>query len=234
MATIQGEDALENEEELEQTKEWVVLKDGIEAEKDAIEALKDGLELLKDDLEARYEAAKDSGDLELAAGILAEIEGVRTQIQSYKLEMKEKIQNMHEVMKQQYTAEELSADPSLTVLPVENIYFTGGTMKFDTPPVIKDGRTLIPIRSISTALGAEVTWNSEERKAVIEYGDAVIEFNVDEGIVYLNGQETEIDVPAKIMNGRIVVPLRFVIENMDLEVEWEQETQTIIISEEQV
>ena len=122
----------------------------------------EALELMKDDLEADYEAAKESGDLELAAGILDEIEGIRAQIQGYKLEMKEKIQNMHEVMKQQYTAEEwanlqaaadaLSADPSLTVLPVENVYFTGGMMKFDTPPVIKDGRTLIPIRAISAAL----------------------------------------------------------------------------------
>jgi len=229
------------DEEQEQLKEWIVLKDALEAEKDAIELQKDELELDKADLEVKYEAAKESGDLVSAADYWAQIEAIRAQIQSCKLGMKAKIQDMHEVMKQQYTAEEwaalqavaaeLSADPSLTVLDVENIYFTGGKMKFDRPPVIKDGRTLVPIRSISTALGADVTWNSDEHTAIIVYGGTTIEFNIENDIVYLNGQEAQIDVPAEIMKGRIVVPLRFVIENMDLEVEYEEETQTIIISE---
>ncbi|MDD2218078.1 MAG: hypothetical protein PHX63_06560 [Eubacteriales bacterium] len=48
-----------------QSKEWKNLKNELKAEKDYIESLKDELELTKDDLEDKYEAAKESGDLEV-------------------------------------------------------------------------------------------------------------------------------------------------------------------------
>ena len=84
------------DEEQEQLKEWIVLKDALEAEKDAIELQKDELELDKADLEVKYEAAKESGDLVSAADYWAQIEAIRAQIQSCKLGMKAKIQDMHE------------------------------------------------------------------------------------------------------------------------------------------
>ncbi|MDD4799028.1 MAG: copper amine oxidase N-terminal domain-containing protein, partial [Clostridia bacterium] len=43
--------------------------------------------------------------------------------------------------------------------------------------------------------------------------------------------ETELDVPAEIINNRIVVPLRFIVENMNLQIDWDQDTNTIEISE---
>lgn len=234
---------LENKEEFDkgQNKEWIKLKNSLEQEKDEIEALKDTLEEQKDALEEECEAAEESGDLETAASLKNQIEDMKQQINEYKLQMHNKIQNMHEVMKGQYTQEEwdalnetvetLTEEDDLTVLPVENVFFKGGNIKFDTPPIIKQNRALISIRSVSEAVGANVEWNKEKNMAKIHKGTIIIEFDFANTVVYVNGSETELDVPAEIINNRIVVPLRFIVENMNLQIDWDQDTNTIEISE---
>lgn len=238
---LEEEELEEEENEEEQIKEWEALKNQIEQEKDLIEDEKEDLEDDKDDLEELYEAAEALGDTEEMDRLLGLINEIKEQIEGLKEQMKLKIEDMHEVMKDQYTEEEwndlsakaevLRQNPAFTVLPVENVFYTGGNIKFDTPPVIKEGRTLISIRSVSEAMGADVTWDPLEKLAKVEKDNILIEFDMENNVISVNGEEVEVDVPAEIINGRIVVPLRFIVENMGLEIEWDSETSTIEISE---
>lgn len=100
---------------------------------------------------------------------------------------------------------------------------------FDVPPVIKSGRTLVPIRAISQSLGAEVNWNQEEQTAIIVKDGVEIKLVLNEVKAYVNGEEIELDVPSTSINSRIVVPLRFISEAFDAAVQWEDETDSIII-----
>jgi len=59
---------------------------------------------------------------------------------------------------------------------------------FDVPPVIKSGRTLVPIRAISQSLGAEVTWNQEEQTAIIEKDGVEIKLVLNEVKANVNGE----------------------------------------------
>ncbi|MDF1618691.1 copper amine oxidase N-terminal domain-containing protein [Petrocella sp. FN5] len=147
-----------------------------------------------------------------------------------------------QIARSRYSEEELSQlqevyknfnnQKNMRAIPVENIFFKNRDVKFDTPPVIKEGRTLIPVRAITEAMGATVTWNSEEKLVTIVKDDKTIVFDLINNITYVNDVEVPIDVPAGLMNNRTMVPLRFIAENLGLKVIWDEEAQTIEVDEE--
>ena len=118
---------------------------------------------------------------------------------------------------------------NVTVLPVENIIVKGAKVKFDTPPVIKSGRTLIPVKALTEAFGAEVKWISAERKVVITKDSTEIILKLDNNKIYVNGVESTIDVPACSINGRTVVPIKFIVEKMGLLVKWDSDSKVVEI-----
>ncbi len=96
-------------------------------------------------------------------------------------------------------------------------------------PVIVEGRTLVPLRSVFEALGAFVNWNNEEREVVSQRGDVNISLKVDSTQLVVNGQVKTLDVPACILNNRTMVPVRAVAEAFGCTVEWENDTKTVVI-----
>ncbi len=174
------------------------------------------------------------------------------QQQSQKLENKqEKAQQKSEQIKQKkeeiiksYTAEEINQvnetskkikneNKGIKVLPINSVVSKKGKMKFDTPPVIKGGRTLIPVRAITQGLGADVKWDEVTREVTISKGDITIVIQIDSRVVYVNGEKVEIDAPAEILSKRTYVPLRFIAETFNLKVNWDEETETIEIDDEE-
>jgi hypothetical protein len=82
----------------------------------------------------------------------------------------------------------------------------------DVTPVIKNDRTLIPIRFISENLGFDVFWDSKERRAVMSKDDMSISCKTDSYEIYVNEKKILLDVPSMIINDRLYVPLRAVSE----------------------
>lgn len=113
--------------------------------------------------------------------------------------------------------------------PGINVFVNGKKPVFDTPPVIKDGRTLVPVRAIVMALGADVKWDAENKEITIVKGETVIILQLDSKTALINGEEYELDVPAKSVNARTVLPLRFISEALKTQVNFDQETGIIII-----
>ncbi len=232
-------EALEEQGEDQEEKLWETAKNALEQEKDAIEDLKDQVEEQIEELEKQCEEAERSENPALVDSLKKQIAELKAQKDAYKAQMKSKIEQMKEVMKKNYSTEELEAlkavsakldsIPNVTVLPVENVLVSNADVKFDTPPVIKEGRTLIPVRAISEATGALVEWNAEEKKVTITKGEQEIILIPGENKVYVNNTSVVIDVPAQVMNSRTMVPLRFISENLGLTVEWDSETQSIEI-----
>lgn|GEM_PF-2152987 len=102
-------------------------------------------------------------------------------------------------------------------------------MSFDVPPVIKNGRTLVPLRAIFEELGAEVQWDEKTRTVTALKGDKVISLKIDSYDAEVDGSRVVLDVPAQIMNGRTLVPLRFVSEALGAIVTWNQRLQLVSI-----
>lgn len=90
--------------------------------------------------------------------------------------------------------------------------------------------TLIPIRGVSEALDANVEWDGENRMVEIEKDGRDMILYVDSGTAFLDGEAVTLEMPAKIKNNRTMVPLRFVMEAFDVEVNWDQDTRTVEIT----
>jgi hypothetical protein len=126
---------------------------------------------------------------------------------------------------------------NIMILQVGKATFTmnGSSKTLDSPPVIKNGRTLVPIRAIIEALAGTVGWDRTARKATVTLGSTTIELWIGKSVATVNGVSTPIDstdakVVPEIINGRTMLPLRFVTENLGATVAWEQSTQTITIT----
>ena len=105
----------------------------------------------------------------------------------------------------------------------KNLYFS------DQKPVILDGRTLVPVRTIFEELGFEVTWDATEQKVLGVKTDEKIEMYINNKTVKVNDQEITLDVPAQIINNRTMVPLRFIAESCDKNVNWQEENNIVWI-----
>lgn len=104
-------------------------------------------------------------------------------------------------------------------------------ISFDAEPFIENDRTLVPMRAIFEALGAEVAWDGEDR-TVISYdpvSDVSITMQIDSDVMFVGETAVKLDVPAKIVSDRTFVPLRAISESMNSEVNWDGATRTVTI-----
>ncbi len=106
----------------------------------------------------------------------------------------------------------------------------GTQLAFDVPPAIEDGRTLVPLRAIFEALGAEVLWDGKTQTVTALAGDTQIDLTIGQLTAHINNEPYTLDVPAKITDGRTMVPLRFVSEALGAKVQWDGSSQTITIT----
>ncbi len=114
--------------------------------------------------------------------------------------------------------------------PPITVWLNGAPLSFDTDPIMESNRTLVPMRAIFEALGAEVSWEQNTLTAIATNGNVQIEISIDSPIMYKNGQEIALDVPARLISDRTMVPVRAISESFDASVEWDGETQQVIIS----
>ena len=126
---------------------------------------------------------------------------------------------------------------TVVVLQIGKSTFTvnGASKMLDSPPVIKNGRTLVPIRAIIEALAGTVGWDATTKKATVTLGKKTIVLWIGKSAATVNGVSTLIDstnakVVPEIINGRTMLPLRFVTQNLGATVGWDQNTQTITIT----
>lgn len=111
------------------------------------------------------------------------------------------------------------ADPAQAE-PPPKVYLDGQRVVFDVDPVIENGRVLVPCRKLGEELGAAVVWDDRTRTVIFYRHGTKVTLRVGDDYAYKNGTAIRLDVPAKIINGRTVVPLRFVAEAMGVKVEW--------------
>ncbi|MDO4531321.1 MAG: stalk domain-containing protein [Bacillota bacterium] len=106
--------------------------------------------------------------------------------------------------------------------PPITVYVDGIQLHFDQPPIIKDDRTLVPMRKIFEALEAEVIWDEPSQSVTAIRGDDVILLRIGRAELYKNGAVAyTMPVPAQIVNDRTLVPLRAVAESLGAEVTWD-------------
>ena len=113
---------------------------------------------------------------------------------------------------------------------VITVTIDGAPVEFaDQPACIIDDRTLVPVRGVLEALGCKVDWLNEYRMVVATKDDTTVSMRIDDKTYYVNNAPHTLDVPAQIINDRTMVPARACAEAFGCEVDWNQETKTVII-----
>jgi len=110
------------------------------------------------------------------------------------------------------------------------VLLDGAPVEFDVLPQVTDGRTLVPLRAIFEALGAEVSWNAETQTVTGTKGGTTVVLPIGSTSPTVNGQVVNIDVPGTVVNGRTLVPLRFVAESFGVHVNWDAEARQVTIT----
>lgn len=99
-----------------------------------------------------------------------------------------------------------------------------------TSPVIKNGRTLVPMRAVFEALKCGVAYNGDE-KAVYAIGNGkLIKIVIGSDTVYVNNEAQMLEAAAEIVNDRTLVPLRFVAETLGASVDYDERQGAVFIS----
>lgn len=107
----------------------------------------------------------------------------------------------------------------------------GTPVSFDVPPSIVDGRTLVPMRAIFEALGATIRWDGATQTVTAFHAERQITISLTLGAMEaeVNGGLVPLEVPARIIEGRTMVPLRFITEALGGKISWDAATETISI-----
>lgn len=127
-----------------------------------------------------------------------------------------------------YPIESLMREESLTMVVDEPYALKNGSMigidseNEEVVPFVEDGRTLVPMRFIAEAFGADVDWNDAKQEITIKKDKKTIKMTIGANSYKIGRQTYELDVPAKIYEDRTFVPLRTVAEALDKKVAWEK------------
>ncbi|MCR8658947.1 copper amine oxidase N-terminal domain-containing protein [Paenibacillus endoradicis] len=110
------------------------------------------------------------------------------------------------------------------------VFINGKLLNLPIDPVIEKGTTLVPMRSIFESLGVTVNWDKTTQTVSGKYKGGEIKLTIGKSVAYVNGKTVSLAVPAKVIKGNTVVPLRFVAESLGSKVEWRASVNSVLIS----
>ncbi len=106
----------------------------------------------------------------------------------------------------------------------------GKKVIFDVPPQLINNCTMVPLRKIFEAIGADVLWDGETQTVTAVKGNQTVVAAINDKNAYVNGTLKILNVPPVIIEGRTLVPVRFVAAALGANVEWNSKTKTVVIN----
>ncbi len=114
------------------------------------------------------------------------------------------------------------------------LFIDGEMPEMDVAPLVTKGRTLVPARAVSESLGAVVEYDKARNTAIVEKDTTHIEFPIGVNKAIVNGTEITLEVPSLLVNGRLLVPIRFITEILQGEVTYDKETNVAVIMSQEI
>lgn len=96
----------------------------------------------------------------------------------------------------------------------------------DVDPVIENGRMLVPLRQVFEKMGAEVVWDDTEKTATCTLGETSVCVTLNSANAKIGNETYILDASPALINGRILVPVRFIAEGLGATVTWRENTKT--------
>ncbi|CAM4275853.1 stalk domain-containing protein [Paenibacillus tarimensis] len=105
----------------------------------------------------------------------------------------------------------------------------GEKVKLDVAPIALKGVTYLPLRFVADTMGGQVDWDQPAKRATAIRGDRMLDMWLGKKAFVINGVRNEADQSPIVRDGRTLVPVRLVSEQLGMSVKWEGTTKTITI-----
>lgn len=107
----------------------------------------------------------------------------------------------------------------------------GNVIKTEPAPFIENNRVMVPVRELVSAMDADVSWNEEQRSVTIKQGELQITMSIGDSHAVINGNDVQMEALPVIVNGRTMVPVRFLAEGLQVPVSWDSATRIESVGE---
>ena len=87
----------------------------------------------------------------------------------------------------------------------------------------------MPIRFLFERMGSTVEWNDTERSATVSMNGQTLKVTIDDTTAIVNGNKEQLDVPARLINNKTMIPLRFISERLGADVTYDEENHIAIV-----
>ena len=112
------------------------------------------------------------------------------------------------------------------------VILNGSRLTFDTSPILVNNTTLVPLRTIFEALGMEIDWDEATQTVTAQKDGITLTLTIGSTEASKNGESIFLlTAPQLSIEGRTLVPIRFIAESLGLNVTWIDATRTVIITQ---
>ncbi|MDO7906550.1 stalk domain-containing protein [Paenibacillus sp. JX-17] len=123
----------------------------------------------------------------------------------------------------------LPTGTALMAIGQKSMVMNGQKSPVDVAPIIRNNSTYVPIKYILDAFGGQASWDAANQRVSVWRGSKMLDLTVGQKELIMNGKRISTEVSPIIVNGRTLVPLRLVSEQLGFTVKWEQKTKTVTI-----
>ena len=106
----------------------------------------------------------------------------------------------------------------------------GETLNCEVPPIVFDGYSVVPARDVFEFLGSSVEWVPKTQKVIVKYEGTTIEVFIDKKTVRKNAKTAMMPIAPKLINGKTMIPVRYIAEALGFDVDFDSSTDTILIN----
>lgn len=105
-----------------------------------------------------------------------------------------------------------------------DLYLDGEPLSMDVPPEVREGRTMVPVRAVAEALGADVDWEQETGRITLTRAGSAVVMTLNSTAAEVDGQRVEMDAVPYATGGRTLIPVRYAAEFFGQRVTWDGDT----------
>ena len=110
------------------------------------------------------------------------------------------------------------------------VVINGEIQQFDAAPISINGSVLVPMRAIFEKMHAKLSWNEGKQQVSATKGATQIVLTINRKTAWINGKAVSLNVAPQLVNGKTMVPLRFVGEALHADVKWDQKKNAVDIT----
>lgn len=163
---------------------------------------------------ASTKAGVGAAEIKEISPVIPEITGNKAYLQAFKYEGSLEFKN----------------DLWMKVLPeVIKVFINNSLIIFDVSPILYRGCCLVPARGVFESLGAKVCWDGVKKEVTIKKEKLNLVLSIYQNYAFVNGVKVPLNVPARLVDGRTMIPLRFISEAMGAKVEWDKQNNLVRI-----